>query len=530
MPPTQPTVASTESIGVAITDNLGVDVWKGTPRPVIERLLSMATVTTSPTLNNLMRRLLTTAATPPERNVADNSEAPQSLTSLRIEKLVGFGDADAAWSLAIHADPNLIDDVTFHYAAEAELATNVDDLCATLPPFTKMRTSVDWRKTLLLCQLRDKSGKADPKIVQDMMAALNADTNRDGMFLEIANKNILNDGKTLPHQLTPLTPTMLALLRQTSMSLPGDLYGHPDFALVPALLRAPARQDVAQLGLGERAAERGIIGGAELGAIYRSIVFIPDELATPLAATESGSRQRALYYQAALNDKRPANRILYAIKFMQTAPPAFLNGAGTIAADMLGSLKPEADTTAHAVAVAQIYMMGGRGELALEWLRAARREADATDEIWALWPQFTLAGLEGESDYAADLVQWLDATLKAADPQADNRPARDNAAATLLLLDAAGFQVPDTAWAKVLVSSHNEKRVSLSPVLLSRLQSAGAAGRRGETILLATSLASDGEISLPAAMAVVRALSSAGLKNDAGTFARQTLASMAKAN
>jgi hypothetical protein len=97
-------------------------------------------------------------------------------------------------------------------------------------------------------------------------------------------------------------------------------------------------------------------------------------------------------------------------------------------------------------------------------------------------------------------------------------------------LDASGFQVPDSAWIKVLTAPHNEKRVAMSPVLLSRLQDAGTAGRRGETIALAAALAGDGDIPLPVALAITRALRNAGFKNEAGNFARQTLALLTKAN
>jgi hypothetical protein len=508
------------------SDTLGTGVWKGTPRASVERLLSIVTLTTSPLLNDLMRRLLTTPATPPASDAATPSDSAQSLTAQRVEKLVTFGDTDEAWALASHADAKLIDDITFHFAAEAELANDGDEVCKALPNAAKTRGSVDWRRALVICALRVK----DTKVAQDTLALLDADANRDGMFIEVATKDVLGDGKSLPHQLTPLTPPMLALLRLTPLPLPGDLYGHPDFALAHALLHATAKQDVAQLGLAERAAQRGVIDSAELGALYHAVTFAPDELATPLTASESGSRQRALLYQSALNEKQPFNRIADTIKFVQSAPPALLNGAGVLVGDMLGIIKPDPTLADNAVSVAQIYLTAGRGDLALDWLRLAKRNPQAASDLQALWPQFTLSGLESETDYTPDLAQWLDATLKSADPQADPRAARDSAATALLLLDAAGFAVPDTAWVKVLAAAHSEKRSAFSPVLLTRLQETSVDGRRGETLLLATALASDGEITLPVACAITRALREAGLKGEAATFARHTLVLQTKSN
>ena len=124
----------------------------------------------------------------------------------------------------------------------------------------------------------------------------------------------------------------------------------------------------------------------------------------------------------------------------------------------------------------------------------------------------------------------LAAALMPSSSQEDPRVTRNAVSASLLLLDAAGFKVPDTAWARILAVSHNEKHIAFSPVLLARLEAAGAAGRRAETVLLAAGLAGDDEISLPAAVAITRALREAGFKAEAAQFARQTAALLAQQN
>ena len=513
---------ASESIGTANSDNLPIGMWKGTPRDVALRLLSFATLTNAPDLNRLMERLLMTAATPPE----GTAEAAQSLTAMRVEKLVTFGDAATAWSLATHANADLIDDITFHFAAEANLAGNLQDVCPGVPALIKARSSVDWQKALAVCEIYARDAAA----AKATLDAMRATPNRDDIFLEVADKGIFSDSKKLPYQLTPLTPPMLALLRLTGLPLPGELYGHPDYALVPALLNATPKQDVAQLGLAERAAARGVINNTTLGTVYRSITFTPDQLGAPLIAAESGSHLRALLYQAAIAEKSESKRIAYTVRFLQTAAPDFLNGAGAVMGDMLGTIKADPLFNDNAAVVAQIYMLAGRGDSALDWLHLARRNSANALDLQNLWPQLTLAGLEMESDYAADLNQWLDAALKPADPQADIRAARDNTAAVLLLLDATGFIVPDRAWARVLAAPHNEKHIALSPVLLTRLQEAAAAGHIAETVLLAVDLAGDGDIPLPASLAITRALRAAGFKSEAATFARHTVALTVKTN
>jgi hypothetical protein len=426
--------------------------------------------------------------------------------------------------LANHADPKLIDDITFHFAAENALSSGGDDPCAGAIDAAKARMSADWQKLLIVCQLRAQDSKA----AQVALDVMRAQSNRDLVFLEVADKTILTDGKKLPQQLTPLTPATLALLQMKGLPLPGDIYGHPDWAIVPGLLRMPAQQDIAKLALAERAAERAIITPADLAALYRTITFSPDALAAPLTASESGLRLHALLFRAAESEKDPQKRIAYAVKFVASASPAFLNGAGTLVADMLGAVKADSPQDSNAITVARIYMLAGRGEAALEWLKVAQGNTANAGDLQVLWPQFVLAGLESESGFAGDIGKWLDTALKPLDQQADMRSTRDNVAAILLLLDAAGFKIPDVAWAKVLETPHSEKRFTFSPALFERLQAAGNANRHAETVLVATALAGDGDISLPVAITITRALRLAGFKSEAATFARQTIALLTK--
>jgi len=524
----QPVVVTTlpnvspEAIGVQSAEGLGADMWKGTPRSLAEYLLSAALPTSSSTLNLLMRRLLSTAATPPE----GESASPQALTSLRVEKMTSFGNAAGAWALATHADPKLVDDITFHLAAETALTDNGEDPCTTAQAFISSRTGTDWQKFLITCQLRAK----DSKSAQVGLDVLRTQSNRDPVFIEIADKDLLSDGKKLPFRLTPLNAPTLALLRLTNLPLPAELYNHTDTALIPGLLHATPQQDIAQLALAERAAQRGMITTSDLATIYRNTSFTSDELGAPLTASESGLRLQALLFRAAEGEKDQQKRIAYAVRFVQNASPAFLNGAGAVAASMLGDIPPDPALAANAVTVARIYMMANKGEAALGWIRLAQTYPANAEELQALWPQFVLAGLEPASAYESDIGKWVDAALRQGAPQVDTGAAHDTVMTTLLLLDAAGLKTPDTIWAKALQAPRNEKRFAFSPSFMDRLQSAGAAGKRAETILLSIALVGDSEISLPEAVTITRALRLAGFKSEAAIFARQTVALLAKTN
>ena len=510
---------SPESIGLPNVEGLGADMWKGSSHKTAEHLLALIAPTHSPILNALARRLLITAAVPPE----GEAESAQSLTSARAEKLVLLGDTAEAWSLVQQADPKLIDSITFHLVAESALIDGGgEDFCAKAPDMAKTRVGADWQKVLIVCRFRAK----DTQAAQVALDVFRAQSNRDNVFLGIADKNILGNGKSLPFQLTPLTPPTLALLQLTNLPLPVSLYARADFSLSTPLLRLPAQQDVAQLSLAERAAERGLISPDDLAAVYRATVFNAETLASPLTSSESGLRLRALLFRAAEAEQSPSKKVAYAVKFVQTAPPSFLNGAGGIVTVMLGNREAEATQTSVAASLARLYMLAGKGDTALGWYRLALGSGGNEDDLQAWWPQFALAGLVSESAYAADFDKWLDAATKNVDVQT----LRDVVIPTMLLLDAAGLKVPEQAWAKVILVPPSEKKFAVSPLLLERIKAASSANKRAETVLLAAALAGDGDISLPATLGITHALRQAGFTGEAAVFARQSVALLAKAN
>ncbi|MDE2029732.1 MAG: hypothetical protein KGI97_04110 [Alphaproteobacteria bacterium] len=523
---------SPESVGVPAGTGLGADMWKGTPRAMADALLAAIEPTQAPVLNDLARRALTTAAVAPEKadaqraakpampiNEAADGDAttpPLTLLALRVGRLLDFADTADAWKLAAAADAGLIDDTTFHRAAATALAANIDpSLCGKVKNFAATYSGANWGEELALCQIEDKNTKA----AQVSLDIMQARPDRDPTFLQVVNRNILGDSRTLPSQLTPLTPALLGALRLANLPLPGGVYGHPDSALIPALLALPAHEKVAQLSLAERAAMHGIIGADTLSATYKSIKFGPSEIKAPLNAGETGLRMRALLYQAALASQDPSTRIAYAAKFLNTAPVALQNVAGKLLADMAGSVKPDKTLNADALQVAQIYMLGGKVAEAKAWLAFAPADF-STGEARNLWPQFALAGMISPQAYASGFDTWLDAELHARDQQ----HARNDAQTAALLFDAAGLPVPAAAWARLLSAPQNALHSNLPPALLERLRDASAANRRAETVFLGAALAGPNAVSLPAAVEIARALRRVGLATEASSFARDEFA------
>jgi hypothetical protein len=502
---------------------LGAAMWKGVPRELVERLMpALSLPSISPALNNLANRFLLTTANVPE---GTGLGGKQSLTAMRVERLIALGDAADAWKLTALAKPGQIDEITMRLVAEAALVSDADkDVCAKLPAIIQAHNAPEWQESLVVCQLRAN----DTKGAQVALDVLHAQNVHDDLFFALAEHNLIGGSKSLPRQLTPLKPLELALLRLIDQPLSGEVYAHPDAALIPELLRAKPRDEASRLALAERAASRGSITAAELEAAYTAVIFTPDRLAAPTNTSETGARLHALLYQAATAEKIPAQRLADAVKFLQTSDPAFLTGTGgQVLAAMVDPIVLTDDDGTSSASLAEIYTLAGLPEPALKWLTHARATVAAAAisaaAINGFWPLMVLTGLESDSDYGQTFSVWLGAVLKDAD-----HAKREQIGNVLLLLDAAGFSVPEEAWAHVTDVSANDHRLLLPPpLLLERLRAAGATNQRGAAVLLgliATGSAEDPPL-LPV-IETIRALRLVGLKAAATALARETAAAL----
>jgi len=507
---------------------LGASMWENTPRAVVEKLLPEINLpTASPTLNSLARRLLLTAAATP----VGAAGLSRTLTSVRLEKLLALGDVPEAWQLAMLAKPGRIDAITMRQVTEAVLiGPDSKDLCAKIPEIMSDAKSEEWQKALLLCQLRG----GDPKAAGLSLDVMREQQVRDDVFIMLAARALSGGGSRLPRQLTPLRPLTLGVLRQIDAPLPPDLYARPDAVLIPELLLTKAEDEVLRLALAEKAAARGIISAAQLAAVYDSAALTPEAINSALSGNETGPRYRTLLYRAAAKEQAPAKRAEVIAKLVQSADPLFLAGAGGQAlAEMAASIPAVAETNAYAAAMARLFAMAGKPDKALEWIKLANEAGktlpNVAAEMQANWPLFVLSGLVTDAEYGAGIKNWLNAMLEGADKKTtEGRLRRQKTGNALMLFSAAGFAVPEDAWPRVMEVEVEGRRVQLpSPVLLERLQSAGQANRKGETVLLGIVLAGSGANDTAPFVLIetVRALRLAGFTADALSLAREAIIS-----
>lgn len=512
---------------------LGYDMWDGAPRALIDRLLpEMQLPTASPSLNSLARKLLLSMAGIPAP--ASAKDAPKrSLTAARVERLLALGDVSGAWDLAQLAKPDRLDEITLRLVAEAALVSpKAEDACRKLKDLMSGRSSIEWQKSLMLCQL--KAGDQNSATLGlDLLREQKAD---DDAFAGIFSRNVLGGEKKLPSQLTPMRPVTLALLRHIDAALPSELYVRPAAMLMPDLLKAKTTDADAHLILAERAAAMALIDEKRLAEIYAAASFTPEALAGATTASEPSPKLRAMLYQLAKAEPDALKRSATISRLAQMTDAASLSGAaGRLLADLVGEIPPTSDFNSFSGAAARVLAVSGRAEKAKEWLALAQGPAGRLPEVAAqvheIWPLAAIAGALSDAGYGAGIGTWIEKDLKNSD-----RESRQRTGAVLLLLSASGYAVPDDAWAKVADTVPDGAKIpSFSPVIFNLLRESAAHGRKGETALLAITLAagqSAGKkpkaegMPLLVAVDLIKALRQAGLQAHSKGLALETMASL----
>jgi len=508
----------------------GASMWQGTSIALVDQLMPAVSLpTASPALNDLARRMLLTTAAVPDGVAA---QGKQTLTAMRLEKLIAMGAVGEAWKLAALVQPGALDDITTRLLIQAELVgPDHAAACEKIPALMDgkdAKTDVansEWQKALIVCKLQANDNNA----VQLGLDLLREQGAKDDTFMMLVTRNVIAKSKVLPRRLTPLQAIDLAVLRQMDLPLPSEVYARPEAAQVAELLQTKAVDEKARLKLAERMAQNGTISPQQLASVYSSLAIAPDA-----PVEEKGPVGRAAAYQQALIEATPQKKVELTQRFLSDAPVGTLTGSlGGVAAGLLADVPVISDYNSFAAQGARVMALAGQTDKAKPWVKLALdvgdRIPDVQKQLIADWPLYVLSGLVADADYAHGLTAWLDQTLAASkDDQGkdkDLRAQREQAGSVLLLLSAAGYAVSEEAWMRVVEAVSSSRQMNPSPILLERLRLAGVAQRKGETALLALLVGADGGAAQPVSVSalMVRALQQAGFEAEAKAFAREAL-------
>ncbi|MFC5355921.1 hypothetical protein [Azospirillum himalayense] len=519
---------------------LGGDPWRGIPRAEVLALLpELPTLTPSPAVKELQRRLLLSRGSPAA--APGEPEPARRFGALRVEKLAAMGDPRGGADLAaLLPEAMAADEAAARALTDAELLAGPLD-CAAATERARPFSSPYWQRVELFCRLR--AGRIGGGMPTETGAApagddlafdmLREQPGGDPDFLRVAEAMAGGPAPRLRSLKDP-SPLTLAALRALQAGLPPDVLSLTDPARLAAVASNNGTDPATRVTAAERAAVALFLDSRRLAEAYRAAPAKGDELLRlkDAAARDRTARTRALVQQAMLAAMGGGRRVELAGLALELLDPPMLAGpVGAVVADMLDTLSPTPDAAALAPAAARLCFALDRADTGKRWYDLALRSRP-TAEVARLWPLAVIALGPPPGGGALGLAGWLDESLRGADPE-----ARARVAGQLALLQAMGLAVPEEAWRRTADPEESAptpadaaRPPTADPALWQRLAEASADRRVGETALAALLLLGNaGPAGAPPAVVarVVGALRAVGLDNDARAIAREAAAALA---
>ncbi len=450
----------------------GYDMWLGTGRAIVERLLPQLPVSSSSVaIRDLMRRLLLSIARVPE-----GKPSGVSLVAIRIKLLATMGDLVAVNTLLNVTPGRATDSGLARIEAETRFLSNDNArACALAGGQIKDQNVTFWQKAFFFCQAL--AGEHDKAALG--ISVMRETGDQDEVFFSLIDS--LASGT--PPALTTLadpTPLHLAMARVAKAKLPSDVISSNR----PGILRTIAISPNAPVELRLEAAERAEAAGAlpvdSLRQLYSSVSFSLEDLDNPLSRseTESGPMARALLYHSSLTQTVPTAQAEVMAKALDLGrKEGRYASVVRVFLPVLKSIPPSAELLWFAPEAVRGLLLVGDTLSAEAWFALMRASAlfnkEASQAIARLMPVVRLMGFSEAAEWnTARLSSWWESVKERKDAAAD-------AALLYSLFDALGEPVPAESWKK-LVSGSAAQSVSMpDPALWFRLIEATEAARPG---------------------------------------------------
>lgn len=456
---------------------LGYDMWKGTSAHDIETLLPRIPLPgPSPAMRALARRLILSSAEPP------TGQADRDLLAIRAEQLARLGNlADMEAFLAV-VPANSKDPSLMAFRREVLwLKGDVDGACAqAAADLSVVPNDLDLSRQQLLC----RAATGQTKEAQLGIDMLREQGQSDAKLVELVYALGGAKGAKLPADLPP-SPMLYALIKKANLPVP------PEWAstATPALQARLAADETLDAVTRITAAEAAFIAGAMpidlVTTLYGSQDVTPTQIDALLGSEDKddGPLGHAQLYEGVLRTEQPTHRAQILHRALEMAR-RFGGYPTAVEANQVALLQmePAPGLAWFAGDAGRAFYYLGRYERAQAWLNIARNRAEADAQARDAVPTLALfaqiAGAGQKLTWAPNAVeQWRDAQAKAGDPDAALRAAR-----LFAILAAQGEPVGDQ-WRQMAESAQATATLP-DTTLLSRLDAAAAAGRRGEAVLI----------------------------------------------
>lgn len=550
LPPTQPTVpasgtdrevkegiavdtlkaVSADSVGLIGADKGGlpIDMWQGTPRPMIARLLDLTGAAPATSgLRDLVKRLLLSQAAIPEENgpaagqiVLKRAEALdrmgewQAFSDL-LDLLPRGGPGNSNGSIPDARIARMKADAGFLAGRNAQSCAIVEQVVPVLPDDRY------WQKAGVFCHAL--AGRWDN--VEFGIRLLVEVGDDDKLFVDLmrAVSGTLGEAPSWPEP-TRLRPLDLAMMRAGKVAPRID-----DPAGVPPALIAPlvALDQLAfetRLALAERGEALGLLDRAALVRLYDRIEVAPAQMANALtvATADPGANGRALLFRATAAqtvDLARAQAIKQALALARKG--GRFAQAARLYAPMILAIPTTSPYAWFAADAAEAFAAAGMTDAAQPWLALAEREALRDPASAAGWREAAIVARLAAGERVPLEQSVIEAWWQGQQAIAADR-APHQAVLLFGLLKALGAETPDTVW-RGLLASAAPTPAAVPPAGLSYALDAAVAGRRiGEGTMLAV-LGLSGtrlsDVSAVHALRTVAALAALGLEAEARRLA-----------
>ena len=443
-------------------EGYALDLWNGSRADAVLLLLSrLSAGSSSPTPNNLKRRLLLSAAPYPE-DMFDRV-TPEDFLYARLSQLYAGGDLESVLRLfeqipRTERSPRIARLMVNAYLLDGDLET----ACAMAEQGQRAEGSGDWLKVMAVClaikgkeaearfniTLLEETGEADFAFItlfEDVVALVREQSEPDTRAIEPAAVTSFFAGNFyLLSDLTPLHVGILKVLnRQIDISLDGR--GSPNIVLT-SLARWPGLSLETKLNVADLAIERGILDDRFLENLVGAYTFSEsDKRAAHLLDYESwGVKSDALFYALA----REAFDFPEAIRHVQEGwSRARMGGRAPFMArlylDAMEDIPADGEYIAFAPDAVRISLLTGQWDIALDWYNLVRAEAatgdaEATRMLVEMWPMMICMNVGNAIPYSPQILTLWRQSLGLLPPE------EQLARASLLyeVLEVMGYRVP----------------------------------------------------------------------------------------
>ncbi|MBM3546649.1 MAG: hypothetical protein FJX54_06830 [Alphaproteobacteria bacterium] len=472
-------VVDADSVGVltAADGALPTTLWRGTPRPLAERLIALLpALPESRVSRDLTRRLLLSPALLP-----DGPPAEPKLLALRAEKLAAMGEVSSVDRL-LKAMPSRITDERLARLKldSAYLLFDSNGACAEIRRVLGVSRTEAAQRGQAFCQaLAGNGGQAELSLRLLTEQGFKPDPTYD-MLMDA----LINGTRPRLAAIKDLRPMDLALLRAAKQPAPPDAATSRVPTVWWPLADSPSTEAGMRLALAERLEAAGLWSVAQRTKVILEADLPAELLDNPLSRAEadSSARGRAILRRALDRQQTPLARAQVIDKALALgAKNNVFAGEARLYAQAIQGIEPSVDLNWFAPAAARALIVVGRLDAARGWLQVIEAPRDdatraAADRLWALG---RLAGGDALEPWRADRLDgWVGRTK--AQPEEAQRLAR-----LLALMEAIGEPVDGRLW-RDLVADGDRRPVAMpSPALLPSLADAAANDRLGEGIAFA---------------------------------------------